>query len=73
VDRRQGLVGFGLGPEEDGLLDLRRAGEAGEGMVAGVGAEHRAGVGERFQGADQQRPLPIEEANGPLAVNPPSH
>jgi hypothetical protein len=39
VDRRQRLVGFSLRSEEDRLLDLGGAGEAGERVVAGVGAE----------------------------------
>jgi hypothetical protein len=47
------LVGFGLRAEEDGLLDLGGAGKALEGLVRGSRAQHRAGVGERFQGADQ--------------------
>ena len=35
--------------------------------------EHRAGVGERFQRPDQQRPLPVEEADRSLAVDAAGH
>src|SRR5690349_742451 len=73
MDRRQRPIRFTLGAEEDRLLDLRRAGEAGEGMIAGGGREHRPRVGKGFEGADQQRPLPVEEAYRPLPMYPPSH
>ena len=69
VDPGERLVGLGPGAEEDRLLDLRGAGEALEGLVAGRGAEHRAGVGERFERADQQRPLPVEQPDRALAVH----
>ena len=71
VDPGQRLVGFRAGAEEDRLLDLGGAGEALEGLVAGTGAQHRARVGERFEGADQQRPLAVEEADRALAVDHP--
>ncbi len=69
----QRLVGFLAGAEQDRLLDLGGAGEALEGPVAGGGAQHRAGVSERLQCADQQRPLAVEQADGALAVHPPRH
>ena len=69
VDAGQRLVGFLAGAEQDRLLDLGGAGEALEGPVGRAGAQHRAGVGERLEGADQQRPLAIEQADGALAVH----
>ena len=59
--------------EEDRLLDLRRAREPLEGPVARAGREHRAGVGERFERPDQQRPLPVEQPDRALAVDPARH
>ena len=73
VHHGQRLVGFLAGAEQDRLLDLRRAREPLEGPVAERGAQHRAGVGERLQGADQQRPLPVEQADRALAVHPARH
>ncbi len=69
ADDGQGLVGFLAGAEQDRLLDLRRAGEPLERAVGRARAQHRAGVGERLQRSDQQRPLPIEQADRALAVH----
>ena len=69
MDAGEGAVGFLAGAEEDRLLDLGGPGEAPERLVGGAGAQHRAGVGERFERADQQRPLPIEQADGAVAVD----
>ena len=65
----QRLVGFGAGAEEDRLLDLGGAGEALERLVGRPRAQHRAGVGERLERADQQRPLAVEQADRALAVD----
>jgi hypothetical protein len=59
------------GAEQDRLLDLRRAGQSLERPVGRAGAQHRARVGERLQRPDQQRPLPVEQADRAVAVDPP--
>jgi hypothetical protein len=69
VDEGERRVGLGPGAEEDLLEHLARVGEALERTHPAGGVLQRPGERDRVEGADHQRPLTVEEADGALAVD----
>ena len=59
-----------LRAEEDRLEDLGGVGEPLEGLQLGVRVRGGADEGERVERPDHQRPLPVEETDRPLGMDP---
>jgi len=73
VDRSQHAIGLRAGAEEDRLERVRGPHEPAERPLAPAGRLRRAGVVDRLERADRERPLTEEQADEALVVHLAQH